>query len=365
MEHGEPLLSGDERGGVEAPPIWMFALLVLPYAIYSNGFTNTVVAAMLTREGMSLDGISSVVAVLILPTMLYFLWSPLVDFWLRRRTWVAVASGGAGLLIAGAMQFSRLGAAAPRVLLVAGMAVVMLTSCGVGGLMAAVVPVGLKARASAYFNAGSLGFGALSGGGLLWLSQRMERRWFGVVCGALVAVPGLLALTIRELPVEDGDGGLGARLREMGAEFRRTFWRWKALPVLLLLCAPIGSGAALSLLPGMAPAYGVSENMVAALNGAAGGLLSALGALLVGYVKLPADMRPVYAVAGLVNALTLGIFMLGCRGRLRMCWRLGCTVLQLGLAMRCLRRWCCSCWGSRGRAVGAGMRLRSHWGTRR
>lgn len=310
MEHVEPLLQEPAKG-VSPPPLWMFALLVLPYAVYSNGFLNTVAAAILTREGMSLDSISSMLALLLLPASLYFLWSPLVDFWLRRRTWVAVASAVAGGLMALALQAPRLGAAGPRALLMLGMVVVMLTSCGVGGLMAAVVPVGLKSRASAYFNAGSLGFGALSGGGLLWLSQHSGRREFGLACGLLVAAPGLLALMIEEAPVTAQGETLGGRLLAMGKEFKSTFLRWQALPVLLMLCSPLGSGAALGLLPGMAPSYGVNENMVAALNGVAGGLLSALGALLVGYVKLPLDMRPVYAAAGLLNALTLGILLLG------------------------------------------------------
>jgi hypothetical protein len=59
----------------------------------------------------------------------------------------------------------------------------MLTSYGMGGLMAAVVPAVLETRASGFFNAGSLGFGALSGGGLVCISQHMGQRPFGLACG--------------------------------------------------------------------------------------------------------------------------------------------------------------------------------------
>ena len=312
MEHVEPLLSGTEPAiRQKAPPVWMFALLVLPYAVYSNGFVNTVLAALLTAEHVPLDQVAGIIAVILLPATLYFFWSPLVDFWLRRRTWVALASAGAGLLMAAALQLPHLGSMDARVLLFVGMAVVMLTSCGVGGLMAAVVPPHLKTRASGFFNAGSLGFGALSGGGLLYVSQHMGRRRFGLACGVLIALPGLLALTIPEPPVMADGESFGARLRAMGHEFKATFFKWSSLPVLLMLCSPLGSGAALSLLPGMAPHYAVSMNGVALMNGVAGALLSALGALLVGYLKLPSDLRPVYAVAGILNALTLGILLLG------------------------------------------------------
>ena len=312
MEHVEPLLpDASEATPRKAPPVWMFGLLVLPYAVYSNGFVNTVLAALLTREHVPLDQVAGIIAVIILPASLYFFWSPLVDFWLRRRTWVAVASALAGLLIALALQLSTLASLNARALLVLGMAVVMLTSCGVGGLMAAVVPPHLKTRASGFFNAGSLGFGALSGGGLLYLSQHLGRAAFGVACGVLIALPGLLALTIPEPPVAAESKSFPQRLRAMGREFQATFFKWSALPVLLMLCSPLGSGAALSLLPGMAPHYAVSMNGVALMNGVAGALLSALGALLVGYLKLPADLRPVYAIAGILNALTLGILLIG------------------------------------------------------
>ena len=305
---GETVIPVDKT---KAPPVWMFALLVLPYAVFSNGFVNTVVAVLLRAEQVPLDRIANVNALLLAPAMLYCLWSPLVDFWLRRRTWVAIASGIAGLLLGLALQFRSLAAAGPKFLLVLAMAVVMLTSSGVGGLMAAVVPPELKTRASSFFNAGSLGFGALAGGGLLYLSQHLSRKPFGWACGLLVAMPGLLALTVAEPAVVGHGDAFGAVIGRMGREFRQTFFKWSAVPVLLMLCSPLGSGAALSLLPGLAPDYGISINQVAWLNGVAGGLLTALGALMVGFLKLPDDLRPVYALAGLVNAGTLGILCLG------------------------------------------------------
>ena len=191
------------------------------------------------------------------------------------------------------------------------MAVVMLTSCGLGGLMAAVVPPELKTRASGYYQAGSLGFGALSGGGLLWLSQHMARGNFGLVCGLVVGLPGLLALLVREPEVTDHRERFGAVMARMAGEFKATFWSWRGLPLLLMLVSPMASGAVLSLFAAMAPTYGVSVNGVALMNGVLGGLLSALGALVVGYIRLPADMRPVYAWAGIVNALCLGVMLLG------------------------------------------------------
>jgi PAT family beta-lactamase induction signal transducer AmpG len=311
MEHIEVMPPAVERPSVPAPPTWIFSLLVLPSAIVANGFTSTVVGSMLRGEGMPVSEIADVIAWLQIPASLYFLWSPLVDFWIRRRTWIALSSVGAGVLLCLALQPKRLGAPLPVALLVLALVVVLMGSAAMGGLMAEVVPPELKVRASGFYQLGNIGFAALAGGGVLWLSQRMERREFGVACGLMVALPGLVALWVGEPQVAGRGEPLRAVMAGMWGEFRQTFLKWQAVPVLLMLCAPYGSGVAQSLLSGMAPDYGVSVDQVAWMNGAVGGLLMGAGALLIGFVKLPADLRPSYSILGLVNALTLGILLLG------------------------------------------------------
>lgn len=297
--------------GRPAPPSWIFAFLVLPPAVLSNGFVGTALGSLLRGEKMPLAGIASYIAVLQLPSMLYFLWSPLVDFWIRRRTWIALASAGTGLLLWLALQSGRMGGAWQQSLLVLATMLVLLIGAALGGLMAEVVAPELKTRASGFFQAGNLGFAALAGGGILYLSEHLARRQFAAVCALMIAVPGLLALTISEPRVHSGGNGLGQTIARVGREFKHTFLKWDALPVLLSLCAPFGSGAAIGLFSGLAPDYGVSVDEVAWINGLAGGLLMALGASLISLLKLPDDIRPVYAGLGLVNALTLGVLLAG------------------------------------------------------
>jgi PAT family beta-lactamase induction signal transducer AmpG len=297
--------------GRRPPPVWIFAFLVLPPAVLSNGFVFTALGSLLRSEKMPLADIASYIAVLQLPSMLYFLWSPLVDFWIRRRTWVAVSAAGAGLLLWTALQWNRLGGAWQESLLVVALMFVLLVSAALGGLMAEVVPAHLKTRVSGFYQVGNLGFAALAGGGILYLSEHLARREFAVACALLVAAPGLLALTVPEPAVVRGGDGLGQTLLRIGREFKDTFLKWEAVPVLLSLCAPFGSGAAIGLFSGLAPDYGVSVDQVAWINGLVGGLLMALGAALISLVKMPRDIRPVYAGLGLVNALTLGILLVG------------------------------------------------------
>lgn len=292
------------------PPVWIFAFLVLPPAVLSNGFVGTALGSLLRSEKMPLATVASYLAVLQLPPMLYFLWSPLVDFWMRRRTWVAVSSAAAGLTLWATLQWGGLDGVWQESLLFVAMMFVLLTTAGLGGLMAEVVPHHLKTRVSGFYQVGNLGFAALAGGGILYLSEHLARREFAWVCALLVAAPGLLALTIAEPAVVEGVG-FGQTLGRIGREFKNTFLKWEAVPVLLSLGAPFGSGAAIGLFSGLAPDYGMSVDQVAWVNGLGGGLLMAAGAALISLIKLPEDIRPVYAGLGLVNALTLGILLVG------------------------------------------------------
>jgi PAT family beta-lactamase induction signal transducer AmpG len=302
---------GRKTAGRAAPPVWIFAFLVLPAAVFANGFTATALGSLLRSEKMPLADIASYASVLALPPMLYFLWSPLVDFWMRRRTWVAVSAAGAGLLLWTALQWDRLGGVWQESLLVMAQMLVLLVSAALGGLMAEVVPAHLKTRVSGFYQVGNLGFAALAGGGMLYLSEHLARRQFAWACALFVAVPGLLALTIAEPEVVKGGDTLRQTLGRIGREFKQTFLKWEALPVLLCLCAPFCSGAAIGLYSAFAPDYGISVGQVALINGLVGGLLMAAGAGLISLLKLPDDIRPVYAGLGLVNALTLGILLVG------------------------------------------------------
>jgi hypothetical protein len=65
----------------------------------------------------------------------------------------------------------------------------------------------------------------------------------------------------------------------MGREFKKTFLRLSALPAVLLLVSPLGSGGAIGILSSIAKDYGVSANQVAWTNGLMGGVLTLAGAI--------------------------------------------------------------------------------------
>jgi Na+/melibiose symporter-like transporter len=77
--------------GAERP--WIFGFLIAPSAVVANGvIQGGVLAFLLSQQGIGSKVQSHLVGLLALPTMLYFLWSPITDFFVKRRTWLLVAS---------------------------------------------------------------------------------------------------------------------------------------------------------------------------------------------------------------------------------------------------------------------------------
>ena len=97
----------------------------------------------------------------------------------------------------------------------------------------------------------------------------------------------------------------------MGREFKKTFLRLSALPAVLLLVSPLGSGGAIGILSSIAKDYGVSGNQVAWTNGLMGGVLTFAGAIAMALMPARFDIRMAYAVTGFLNAGVLGVFCFG------------------------------------------------------
>src|SRR5260370_29591711 len=171
-----------------------------------------------------------------------------------------------------------------------------------GGLLVTTLSAPAQAKASAWQNAGQLGGGALGGAAVLWLAARLPLPVVGLFVAALVALPAFTALAIPE-PAAMPSAWFRGRLSQMGREIaslvRSPERRWSAL----LVISPAGTAAAQTLLPAIASHYGVGQTGVMWVNGAAGGVVLALGALCGTLIPSDWDRRLTYAGSGLLNAL--------------------------------------------------------------
>src|SRR5437899_1676622 len=74
------------------PPPWLFGVTSLPYGAYT-GFVAVAMPYLLRNAGLTVDRIAGISAVALAPSVWYFLWAPLVDIGLRRRSWLMLAAG--------------------------------------------------------------------------------------------------------------------------------------------------------------------------------------------------------------------------------------------------------------------------------
>jgi PAT family beta-lactamase induction signal transducer AmpG len=188
---------------------------------------------------------------------------------------------------------------------------ILLAAAAMGGLVALLMRPEQKTRVGCFLQAGNLAGGALSGGGLLFVATHVSKLTLGLAAAALTFIPALPVLWFDEPPLVKRGKSFGEELVAMGQEFKKTFLRVSALPAVLLLVSPLGSGGAIGILSSIAKDYGVSGNQVAWTNGLMGGVLTFAGAIAMALMPARVDIRMAYALTGLVNAGVLGVFCFG------------------------------------------------------
>lgn len=289
------------------PPPWLFLLLPLPFGIFT-GYAQTALPWLLRHMGYTVDHIGAIVALILSPMAFAFLWSPVADFGLRRRTWMVLMSAVSGMFLGAAILLLGTHAQLATWLLVAGYAVSLFTTACGGGMLAATLQGNAKSKGAAWMQGGMLTASALGGAMLLVLSKRLTLVELACAAAVLVAAPAAVALTIPEGAPQSDLRQLWKTCSTMGREVQATLFSWKSLPGLLLLFSPVGTGAAQSLFAAMAKDYHVSVRGVLLLNGLLGGVLNMIGAYAAVIVPAHWDRRICYAAAGL-SCACVGAFL--------------------------------------------------------
>jgi PAT family beta-lactamase induction signal transducer AmpG len=308
----EAALGGvDGAGTVTRDRPWLYSLLIAPSAVMMNGVVQGgVLAYLLSQHGVGSGGQSHIISLLALPTSLYFLWSPITDFLVRRRTWLLMGSLMAGVLMAAAFHQKSLTSTTVLVLIFLSACFSQLVVSSCGGMMGAIRLERSRRVASSFYQAGSLAFGAAAVSVLIAATSRVSQTVVGLMAGALIAVPGLFALAA---PKQDliSETTFGAEMRRVWGEFKATFLRWDAVPYSACMLFPMASGAAVGLLTGVARDYHVNGDSVAWMNGFFGTLLMAAGALAATRVSARIRAAVAYLSMSLINAVALVVLWLG------------------------------------------------------
>jgi PAT family beta-lactamase induction signal transducer AmpG len=345
MSRPDVLISPEAAAGHPAPPLPFFAILETPYGIQSHLLTF-VTMTLMRNTGVSIDRAASIGSLAALPLTFYFLYSPLVDFFVRRRTWALAGSTLSGLLT-GAAILSCTGARVQLTTLFLFAAAIFSTfiSAATGGLMASLLSPAQKARVGTWVQLGNLGIGALAFGLFEILSEHTTRPVMAIVAVPIMVLPGLITLFIKEPPVTP-TGSFSHTFRGIGSELRDTFLSWDNLPGILLLLAPIGVGSITTVLTGLQRDYHATSAQIAFANGWGGGLLTILGTLAALLIPVRWNRMVAYALActfyGAISLL-IGIAPLTSRtivaGMLASNFGVGlCFGLYTGLLLYIMRR---------------------------
>lgn len=289
---------------------WLFAFLIAPEAVISLGLVSGAITYLLGDQGVDAGRAASISALLALPHAIYFLWGPLTDFWMRRRTWLLLAALASAIAMVAAFHQPQLGSplAVALLFLSACFGVFVVAACG--GILGTLHSERSRRRASSFYQSGSLAFGAIAVYILVTYSGRLPLSSLGWILAAMIVLPSLAALAAPEQSMIREHGLRQTRVR-IWNEFKSTFFRREAIPYTLLIASPCCSGAMIGLLTRLARDYGVTGHQVAWVNGLAGALLTSTGALSASLIPIRVRAPIAFLLAGLVNAATLAIFALG------------------------------------------------------
>ena len=241
---------------------WLFAFLIAPDAVISLGLVGGAITYLLRDEGVAPGRAASIAALLSLPHAIYFLWGPLTDFWMRRRTWLLLAAAASAIAMVVAFRQPRLASpwAVGLLFLSACLGVFVVAACG--GILGTLHSELSRRRAGSFYQSGSLTFGAVAVFVLVTCSGRLSLSSLGWIIAAMIVLPSLAALSAPAQPLisEQTARHTAARIWH---EFRSTFLRWEAIPYTLLVASPCCSGAMIGLLTQLARDYGVTGYQVA------------------------------------------------------------------------------------------------------
>ena len=283
----------------------VFLLLNIPFGALS-GYITVTIAYLLAQRGVSAEEIGALVGLSVVPNTWKFAWSPLADTTLNRKLWYALGTlaTAVGCVVMGAAPATEAGLP----LLTAIVFVVSLANTFVAiaadGLIAYATNETEKGRAGGWYQAGNLGGYGVGGGAALWLAQSLSAPWIaGVFIGAACALCCFALPFIAEGAMVRHEANLARNLAAVGHDLWAVARSRRGFLGLLICFLPIGTGAASNLWSAVADDWHASANAVALANGVFGGVVSALGCVLGGYLSDKMDRKLSYVVYGILQAL--------------------------------------------------------------
>ncbi len=294
-------------------------------------FVGAVMPYLASRADIDVEQIGLLVTLLFVPTVSQFLYAPIVDFGPRRKHWLLIVTVvGAGCMF-GAYQMPLPGSRVPffAFAFAAQMISGLVGSCN-GGLMATTVSDAERGKAGAWFTIGNLSGGGISAAVAIYMTGHgyASTTVGGVMCVMMIA-PALAVLAIDE-PERTPEGTVGEALRDLLGEVKTVLWTRAGITGLLLFLSPVGTAALANFFSALAKEYVRPDlvhqlaslspdaakalldeevsSVLAFVGGPVGQGLTALGAVVGGFLCDRQNRRAMYLLSGTLTAV-VGIGM--------------------------------------------------------
>lgn len=285
------------------PPPWIFAFAGTSYGV-TGAFIGQIMPFLTSHSGIDKASIGWFTTLLFVPSALQFLYAPIVDVGPPRRKWLVVVAILSALCLVGAFAMPL-----PdhiHAFLVFGFAAQVLSAligaCS-GGLLAVTMPDDKRGAASAWYNVGNLSGGGAAGALAIYLTgEGWDPRLVGVVIAVMLILPALAILVIYEPPrdnIQSVREVFGATTRDVG----KVLFSRVGLTGIALCISPVGTAALTNFFSDMGDDFHASTRVVAFGVGGASCVVSALGALIGGYMCDRFNRRAMYLLSGTLTAI--------------------------------------------------------------
>jgi len=279
-------------------------VLIIPFGLVT-GFISVTLGYLLGKAGVKAEGVAALVAVSFIPQTWKFLWAPVADLTLSRKSWYALSAVFSGIGLAALGAIPPVGSSLPLMSAVAFGASLATTflAMSVESLMAYGTPDAERGRAGGWFQAGNLGGFGIGGGAALWIAEHSSQVWLPGATLGVVCVLCCIALVFIQEPEKFERpprvlGSIVQVVRDISSVVRSR----PGFLALLICFLPIGTGAATNLWAAIAADWRAPAGTVALVTGALGGVASAIGCLVGGYWCDRMDRKKAYWVFGIVQS---------------------------------------------------------------
>ena len=285
---------------------FLLTILILPMGV-STGFVSVTLGYLLSQAGVSVDKIAALIATTFLPHIFKFIWAPLIDTTLSFKKWYVISSviASIGIIGLGILPLKESSLPTLTIIVLLSQFAVTFLCMATEGLMAYDVPAELKGRAGGFFQAGNLGGAGLGGGLGLFLAQRLPAVWMvTLILGLICLMCSFALIYFKDPKVTIREDSVRKTYENLGKDVWNTIKSKSGLLAMLLCFLTLGTGASGNLWSSIAKDWQVNADTVAVVTGIAGGLLSAIGCLIGGWICDKMNSRNAYLLFGLISAAT-------------------------------------------------------------